>query len=101
MTIQPGEHPSTDPAEAMGHNKFLGLASEGHRGVLLAVRAGHRQAIVLAKTTSRGAEDGVRWGRLYLVEERDDDQWPQVLEEVSGVPSDGAWEIVVPRQWAT
>jgi len=94
VPISKGERPATDADE--GHNKFLGLQSEGHRGVLIAVANGGLQAIVLAKTASADKADGVVWGRLYLVEEKDAQQWPRVIHEVTYVPDDPRWQIVIP-----
>lgn len=95
--IRPGEHPDFDPPEAAGHNKFLGLRNEGHRGVLIALRMDGMEGIVIANTRSADPADGVEWGKLYRVRETNEDHWPQVVEAVDSVPTDVSepmWEIV-------
>lgn len=96
MTIRVGEHPDTDRDGSTGHNKFLGLRGEGHRGVVLALRTDQRQAILLAKTASHDPEDGVVWGRLYLVDEEDAEHWPHVVKQVDSVPDSTEWRIGIP-----
>ena len=81
-----------------GHNKFLGFAAEGHRGVILAMRDDRLAAIVLAKTSSSRPEDNIRWGRLYLVEECDPTKWPRAIQEVAAIPDESGWTIVIPNE---
>jgi len=72
----------------------MGKTTEGHRGLLLALRDDGLEGIVLAATESEDPEDGVRWGRLYLVREHDPTKWPVVVEEVAGVPSNDRWMLL-------
>lgn len=76
--IRRGESPEGGP-----YNKFIGFDGEGHRGILVDTLNYGTIAIIQAKTTSFEARDGIREGRLYLVEEKQEDNYPVVITDVT------------------
>lgn len=85
-----------NPTGREGLVKFVGSeAGEGHRGALLALSHDATSAIVLATTTSFDGER-VRRGRLYLVREVDPSSYPERVDQVTEVPDDETFSLVVP-----
>jgi len=92
--IQIGENPEGD----QNINKFLSAEGEGMRGVIVAIRIDSKQAIVLALNS---AFDGsVEWGKLYLVEEKNPNEYPKVIKQVDSVPKVKSWKITLLNQVA-
>ena len=70
------------------YNKFIDTNGDGHRGVLLAVAENSTKAIIRAETSAFEGDGGiVKAGNLYLVSETNPNEYPSVVEEVSGVPA--------------
>jgi len=86
MPIQRGEHPQGFGRDEAKANKFLGSSGEGHRGILLAVSEDRKRGVVLALTQSVTPGDGVAWGNLYHIVERDPTQWPVVDVRLDHIP---------------
>ena len=107
MPIQAAQSPEGMQFYAVGVNKFLGRGDhrdceeghvglcgpEGHRGLLLARHTSGKEAVVLALTTSLSPGDGVRWGRLYLIREDRDDQYPRLVKRITMVPDGAEWDL--------
>lgn len=85
MPIRIGDHPSTDPPETHGHNKFLGFGSEGHRGIVAAIRQDRKQAVIIAYTQSVKPEDGIRVGEIFLVAEDHPDHYPRAVAKLTSL----------------
>ena len=90
--IRKGENPEHNP----NVNKFLGYKGEGHRGLLLAVSKDGISAIMVSLTSSLDPEDGVVWGSLYEVIEKDPSQWPRlkIPSKVDCIPDNQFWTII-------
>ena len=89
MTISIGENPQNDPSV----NKFLDHKShEGHRGIILALKTDGTQAII--KSLTHGFEGIVKSGKMYLIEEIHEGQYPQTVKEVKKIPDDKLWRKV-------
>jgi len=89
MTIKVGE----SPEGRLGTNKFIAKSGDGLRGAVVAIHESGKEAIILAMTSSLKGD--VEWGRLYLVRETDEGQWPVVVDEAHRVPAEEEWAIVI------
>ena len=86
-----------NPEAAIGVNKFIAPDGEGLRGVVIALKQGGKEAVVVAQNSS--TTGAVTWGCLYRVQEVDADQYPQVVEQVDCVPNSTGWTMVsVPQE---
>ena len=90
MAIEIGQNPEG----VKGINKFIARSGEGHRGKIIALHESKKRAIVLSMNTSFEKKGGVVWGKLYLVEEENPDEYPKVVEGVSSVPNSEEWTVV-------
>jgi len=116
LTIKIGDNPQG----TSDLNKFM-CGVEGLRGKLVAIHKSQRKGIVISCNDSIGAftaEDKrklqrdkgipdemlkemlsktditVKWGKMYLVVEGNDETYPIALKEVTKIPRDDGWEIV-------
>ena len=65
-------------------NKFLDHKShEGHRGIILEIRRNGKEAIIKSITSGFGGI--VKSGKMYLVKEIDETQYPETVREIKGV----------------
>jgi len=82
-----------NPQGKEGINKFLTRTEhEGLRGKILALNKDKTKAIILCLNTSFDCD--CQWGRLYLIEEVDSEQYPLVVGVVDSIPPQEGWETV-------
>ena len=81
-----------NPEGSKGVNKFIAPCGEGQRGVVIAMKKGKKEAIILAKNSSTTRD--VLWGRTYLVKEDNPKRYPIVVSE-SYVPDTPEWKILI------
>ena len=84
--IKIGDNPEKDGKL----NKFI-AGSEGHRGLILALNKNKEEAIILALNS--GLENGIEWGKLYLVKETNPREYPQSVKQIDGVPNSEGWKV--------
>lgn len=89
-----------NPEGVSGVNKFLAKSGDGLRGKILAINIDKREAIVLSMNSSMKGD--VKWGKLYLIRETDQNEWPRVVKPVDAIPDNKQWVItaaIPPKRW--
>jgi hypothetical protein len=87
-----------NPEGYKGVNKFLSPEGEGVRGVIIALHVDRKQAIVLALNST--FDGSIEWGKLYLVKEKNPDEYPRVIRQVDSVPNVKSWKVTLLNQVA-
>lgn len=83
-----------NPENESGVNKFVDVKKgEGLRGRMLAISKNKKKAIILSMNKSIYS-DGVKWGKLYEVEEKKSGQYPILKKEVTKIPDTEDWTIL-------
>ena len=85
--IKIGESPEKDGKI----NKFIAKSGDGQRGLILALNDKEDKAIILALNNS--CKGDVLWGKLYLIKEISQDQYPEVVNLVNSVPNTSEWHF--------
>jgi hypothetical protein len=85
MVIKIGENP--DGNLNRGWNKYIEKDGDGWRGIIVAFKKGHKEAIL--KGDSRAMS-------LIHVKEIKPDQYPRVVKAVRAIPK--GWEIITPQR---
>jgi len=73
-------------------NKFIAKSGDGLRGKIIALKQGNKQAIILAMNSS--LKKDVIWGNLYLIKEKNLNEYPVVIERITNVPYSKNWKII-------
>ncbi len=79
------------PEDSKKLNKFIAKSGDGMRGLVLAQTKNLKQAIILALNSS--VKNDVKWGKLYLVKEKDKENYPEVVKQVEKIPFTTNWSI--------
>ncbi len=73
-------------------NKYIDEKGEGLRGKLVAISKDKTEAIIICLTNSIEGRSG--WGKLYLIREYDEDNYPTLVKGVKGIPQEEKWDLV-------
>lgn len=74
------------PEGVKGVTKVIGF-NQGFRGKVIAINERRKQAIWIA-------QNGDIWGKIYLVEEDNPNEWMKIVKQVDWIPNTNEWKII-------